>query len=231
MQIHGLNKTTLLDYPEHLAATIFTGGCNFRCPFCHNKSLVLSPNLQPTLSDDSVMDFLKKRQGILAGVCITGGEPTLQQDLFSFLEKIKQLGYLIKLDTNGYRPEVLKNLVANNLIDYVALDIKSSLTEYHKIACVNPFQISLIKESVSFLMSGNIDYEFRTTIVKELHSIDTISDISDWISGCKAYFLQNFEESDEVITQGFHSHNRETLESFISLLQEKIPSATLRGLD
>lgn len=231
MQIHGLNKTTLLDYPGHLAATIFTGGCNFRCPFCHNKTLVLSPDLQPTINEDDILTFLKKRQSILEGICITGGEPTLQPDLLPFLEKVKKLGYLIKLDTNGYHPTTIKKLVAYNLIDYIAMDIKTSLDEYHKVACIPLFNIELIKESVSFIMSSNIDYEFRTTIVQELHSTETIFQIRDWIQGCKSYYLQNFQESDQVMESGFHSHDRATLDKFISILHEKIPTAYLRGID
>lgn len=231
MQIHGLNKTTLLDYPGHLAATIFTGGCNFRCPFCHNKTLVLSPHSQPLLSEDSILDFLKKRQYILQGVCITGGEPTLQTDLFSFLQKIKELGYLIKLDTNGYQPSVIKNLASEGLLDYIAMDIKSSIEGYHKIANIPSFDINPILESVEYIMNSNINYEFRTTIVKELHSFETITSIGNWIKGCNSYYLQNFQESDQVLSKGFHSHDKETLDAFIIELQAYIPKVALRGLD
>lgn len=231
MQIHGLNKTTLLDYPGHLAATIFTGGCNFRCPFCHNKTLVLSPHLQPMISENTVLDFLKKRKGILQGVCITGGEPTLQPDLVIFLQKIKELGYLIKLDTNGYQPAVIKSLVQEGLIDYIAMDIKSSQENYQKIANIPSFKIANIEESVSYIMNSRVMYEFRTTIVEELHSLETIISIGNWIQGCNAYFLQNFQESDQVLMKGFHSHDKKTLETFINHLNPQIPSVSLRGLD
>ncbi len=238
MQIHGLNKTTLLDYPEHVAATVFTGGCNFRCPFCHNKDLVLNPAGQPMMEEREIFNFLKKRKGIITGVCITGGEPTLQPDLKQFLMKIKEIGINIKLDTNGYRPEVLKDLVQSALVDYVAMDVKSSKKRYaeavglnHNILADKAFIIEKIEESVSFLMQGTIPYEFRTTIVKELHTEQEIKEIGEWIAGCRSYFLQSYEENENVICPGFHACTKEELLLYKKLLENHIEYVALRGVE
>ena len=173
MLILGLHKTTLLDYPEHVAATIFTGGCNLRCPFCHNKNLVL-PQQTAAYTEAEILSFLKKRVGILTGVCITGGEPTLQKDLSDFLARIKDLGYLIKLDTNGYQPDVLHNLLSKNLIDYCAMDIKNDKASYGEIIGIKNYDTSRIEQTVEFLLSGKDNYEFRTTIIKEYHTEENI---------------------------------------------------------
>ena len=160
MEIHGFNKTTLLDYPEHIAATVFTGGCNFRCPFCHNGELVLDPGCQPLIPEEEVLSYLKKRQGILQGVCVTGGEPTLQRDLRAFLQKIKELEYPIKLDTNGYMPGVLWELLQEHLIDYVAMDIKASRDNYARAAGLPHIDISRIEESIGWV-AGELEYDRR----------------------------------------------------------------------
>ncbi len=199
MQIHGLNKTTLLDYPEHLAATIFTGKCNFRCPFCHNKSLVINPDEQPCIEEDEILNYLEKRKSILEGVCITGGEPTLQKDLPEFLQKIKNLGLKIKLDTNGYRPEVIKDLYHKNLIDYVAMDIKATKEKYPEATDIKNLDVSKIEESIRFIIENLNDYEFRTTVVKELHSKEELLKIKEWLKGAKKYKLQNYKDSEGVI--------------------------------
>lgn len=233
MQIHGLNKTTLLDYPEHVAATVFTGGCNFRCPFCHNKDLVLNPAGQPMLEEEEVLAFLKKRKGIISGVCVTGGEPTLQPDLKEFLGKVKEIGLNVKLDTNGYRPEILKELVESRLVDYVAMDIKSSKAGYVAATgydYMNAFNINNIEKSVEYLMQNNIPYEFRTTIVKELHTEKEIEEIGNWIKGCKAYFLQSYEENENVIERGFHACSKEKMIEFSKILKQYIDNVQLRGI-
>ena len=170
MQIFGFNKTTLLDFPEHVACTVFTGGCNFRCPFCQNGDLVLHGGSLPVLDEEEVFGVLRKRKGILTGVCVTGGEPTLQRDLDVFLSRVKELGYLVKLDSNGYRPEVLQSLRERGLVDYFAMDIKSSPENYARTAGVKELDMGLIRESVDFIRSCGLDYEFRTTVVRELHS-------------------------------------------------------------
>ncbi len=231
MQIHGFNKTTLLDYPRHLAATIFFGGCNLRCPFCHNASLVTGAASQPMIPEQEVLSYLAKRKGILEGVCITGGEPTLNPDLIPFITKIKELGLKVKLDTNGTNPQLMKTLVADNLIDYIAMDIKNSKDKYALTAGLSSFSIEPILESVDFLLTSPIDYEFRTTIVKEFHDREDMLSIGEWLSGAQAYFLQSFQDSGDVLQHGLHSHNKETLEEYVKLLTPMIPSISIRGID
>ena len=231
MQICGLNKTTLLDYPEHMAATVFTGGCNFRCPFCHNGDLVLNPQKYAGITQDEVLSFLRKRQGILSGVCITGGEPTLQPDLVTFLATIKKMGYLIKLDTNGYKPDVIQMLVKQQLIDYIAMDIKNSLSSYSQTAGMDSLDFSRIKSSVDYIMQCGIDYEFRTTVVKELHTVENFAEIGKWLAGCKRYYLQSYVESEHVICHGFHAYDKKELLAFTDVLKETIPNTFLRGVD
>jgi len=201
MQIHGFNKTTLLDYPGHLACTVFTGSCQFRCPFCHNASLVLNPASQPVIPQEEVLATLKKRQHILEGVCITGGEPTLQADLPLFIEKIKALGLHVKLDTNGDNPAMLKYLVGENLLDYVAMDIKNSPEHYGKSIGLPDFDLTQIRESVTFLKEGHVDYEFRTTVVRQFNKAEDFEAIARWLSGAKVYYLQAFKDSGDLIAE------------------------------
>lgn len=231
MQIHGLNKTTLLDYPEHVAATIFTGGCNFCCPFCHNGELVLRPGDYPRIPEEEVFAFLKKRKGILTGVCITGGEPTLQPDLAEFIERIKELGYLVKLDTNGYRPQVLQKLLDRGLLDYVAMDIKNAREKYGRTAGVENLDIGRIEESVALLQEGRIPYEFRTTVVRELHDREDFTSIGKWLAGAWAYFLQAYQDSENVIARGFSAYTREEMEAFVATLRPYIKRVELRGVE
>jgi len=184
MQIHGFNKTTLLDYPGLVAATIFTGNCNFICPYCHNADLVLNPSSQPIIPEEEILAHLKKRKGITQGVCITGGEPTVHKDLREFILKIRDIGLKVKLDSNGYRPEILESFINEGILDYVAMDVKSSKEGYSAIAGV-PIDFSRIQRSVELLKSGKVDYEFRTTVVKEFHdkkimeAIDGLDDIDE----------------------------------------------------
>lgn len=231
MRIHGFQKTTLLDFSGCVASTVFCGGCNFRCPYCHNGDLVLCPEEVPEIREEEIFAHLKKRQGILDGVCITGGEPTLQPDLEAFIYKIKEMGLKVKLDTNGYRPEVLMNLCRKGLLDYVAMDIKGAPEQYEEITGVKPWDFNKIQASIYFLMSGEVPYEFRTTVVKELHSPENLQEISRWISGAKAYYLQNYKDSEQVIRQGFHGFKPEELKELCSMVQEKIPAARVRGVE
>ena len=231
MQIFGFNKTTLLDFPEHVACTVFTGGCNFRCPFCQNGDLVLHRGSLPVLDEEEVFRVLRKRKGILTGVCVTGGEPTLQRDLDVFLSRVKELGYLVKLDSNGYRPEVLQSLCERGLVDYFAMDIKSSPENYARTAGVKELDMGLIRESVDFIRSCGLDYEFRTTVVRELHSSGDFLSIGEWLKGCKAYFLQSYVESEGVICKEFSSYSKEELEEFVMLLKPYIDNVSLRGVD
>lgn len=231
MQIHGLNKTTLLDYPGQVAATVFTGGCNFCCPFCHNKNLVLQPASQPLLEEAEVFSFLKKRKGIITGLCVTGGEPTLQPDLLSFLRKVKETGLRIKLDTNGYRPEVLMECVEKGFVDYVAMDVKSSQSGYEAAAGREGLEIEKIEQSVQFLLQNKVSYEFRTTVVKELHSEKEIKEMGIWLKGSEAHFLQSYEENGNVIVPGFHACTKEELLKFRQILQKYSEKVELRGVD
>lgn len=231
MSIHGLNKLTLLDYPGKVAATIFLGKCNFRCPFCHNADLVIVPSGQPVIEMEEILKFLKKRQGILEGVCVTGGEPTLYPELEKLIREIRSLGYAVKLDTNGYRPSVMKHLIQEGLLDMVAMDIKSDISGYGDAAGVNQLDISRIEESVRFLMEGHIPYEFRTTVVKELHNEETFENIGKWIEGCENYYLQCYKDSGRIIAPGFHAYGKEELEAFRQILTPYIKKVELRGID
>jgi len=230
IKIHGFNKLTLLDYPEKVAATIFLGNCNFRCPFCQNGGLVLNPDGEPEIPMEDVLKVLKKRKGLLDGVCITGGEPTLHPDLPDFISKVKALGYAVKLDTNGSRPWVIKSLVKDKLIDYVAMDIKNSPERYAETTGILHLDFPCIEESVEFLMSGAVDYEFRTTVARELHSEDDFRKIGDWIAGCRRYFLQNYQESEQVIRPIYSSYTKDELEVFKEILLEKIVQVGIRGV-
>jgi pyruvate formate lyase activating enzyme len=230
MQIHGFNKTTLLDYPKHLAATIFLGGCNMRCPFCHNASLVTNTTSQPTIPEEEVLSYLVKRQNILEGVCITGGEPTLYPDLPTFIKKIKDLGFKIKLDTNGTNPVMIKTLITDKLIDYIAMDIKNSPEKYTLTAGLSNLSLDPIRESVDLLLTSPLDYEFRTTVVKEYHTLEDMLSISNWLSGAKAYYLQSYKDSDDIILPGLHDHSKETLLEYVKLLSLKIPNVSIRGV-
>lgn len=226
MIIGGLQKLTLLDYPSKVACTVFTAGCNYRCPFCHNALLV--EEVKPVYSESDVLSFLKKRVGVLDGVCITGGEPLMQSGIESFVSEIKALGYSVKLDTNGSFPEKLRSVVEKKLVDYVAMDIKNSPEKYALTAGVNA-DISKIKESVSFLKEGKTDYEFRTTVVDGHHDEKSMEDIGTWLSGAKRYFLQNFVDSGNLIGNA-RGVGEDKMREFLSIVQRFVPSAELRGL-
>ncbi len=230
MKICGLQKTTLLDFPEHVAATVFTGGCNFRCPFCHNSDL-LGSDAPAAYSEEEILEFLKKRSGVLEGVAITGGEPTLQPDLREFIEKVRDLGLEIKLDTNGYKPDVLKSLVNDGLIDYVAMDIKSSKERYPVVAGAPFINMENIEESVDFLKSGVVPYEFRTTVVRELHSPEDFEKIGRWIEGADRYFLQNFVDSGNVLDPVFTGCTKDELTSYMEIVRPYVKEVSLRGID
>ncbi len=231
MKIHGLIKTSLLDYPKHVAATVFTGACNMRCPFCHNGNLVLNPEGEPLISEEEVLSFLSSRARILDGVCITGGEPTLQGDLASFIGKIKAMGLKVKLDTNGYNPDILNSLLEQGLIDYVAMDIKNSKAKYPETTDIKDLDFSRIEASIKTLVEGKIPFEFRTTVARELHSKEDLLSIAAMIKGCPAYYLQAYRESDQVINPVFTSYSREEFDDILSSLREILPVVELRGLD
>ena len=232
MILKGLQKTTLLDFPTKVACTVFTSGCNFRCPFCHNASLVINPDNSETVNIDAFFEYLKKRRNILDGVCITGGEPLLQKDISEFISRIKELGYAVKLDTNGSKPEVLRSLIDNKLIDYVAMDIKGTLEKYPLICGVEEGRfINEVKESANILLENKVEYEFRTTVVRELHEKDDFHDIGKWISGAKRYFLQQFKDSGDLISSsGFSAYDKDEMEEILDIVKGYIPSAELRGV-
>ena len=229
MLIKGLQKLTLLDYPTKTACTIFTGGCNFRCPFCHNASLVIDVNEGEKYETDEVLAFLKKRQGLLDGVCVTGGEPLLQKDIKEFLGNIKSMGYSVKLDSNGYIPEKLIDILSEGLVDYVAMDIKNCKEKYSLTAGIE-IDISKIEKSVDFLMNSGIDYEFRTTVVKEYHTISDIERIAKWIEGAKRYFLQNFVDSGDLIEGGLSAVDKDTLGKMREVCAWHIKDTQIRGI-
>ena len=202
-----------------------------RCPFCHNASLVTRVATVPTISEEEVLSYLRKRRTILEGICITGGEPTLYPDLPLFITKIKELGYKVKLDTNGTNPSLLKSLAKDHLIDYVAMDIKNSKKKYPLTSGNTTLNLDIIEESVSFLMEGSLDYEFRTTLVEELHTAKDMHSIGEWIKGAKAYYLQPYKDSGDILSPGYHSHTRDMLSTFVAILQQYIHNVALRGVD
>ena len=228
MVIRGLQKLTLLDYPGKLAATVFLGGCNFRCPFCHNASLVLGTGGE-SISEDEFFSFLDKRRGVLEAVCVSGGEPTLHEELPTFIKKIRARGFLVKLDTNGYRPEVLSSLISEGLLDYVAMDIKSSREGYAVCAGVSDFDVSLIEKSVGVLRRGTVDYEFRTTVVKGLHTEEDIREIGKWLAGEKKLYLQPFRDSGDILGEDVSAYSEAEINRLLEVLREFVPSAQIRG--
>ena len=226
MQIGGLQKLTLLDFPGQVACTVFLQGCNFRCPFCHNSSLVLGTE---AITRESVLAFLKQRQGLLDGVAITGGEPLLSVGLEDLLREIRSLGYKIKLDTNGSFPRKLEQLIADGLVDYVAMDIKNTPEKYDQTAGATGF-LPAVRESASLLIDGKISYEFRTTVVDELHEPEDFHAIGQWLSGAQQYFLQCFTDSGEILQPGLHAPSKEKLEKCLAVASQYIPNTHIRGI-
>lgn len=231
VRIYGLNKTTLLDYPGHVAATVFLGGCNFRCPFCHNGDLALCPEGQPVLAQGEVLEFLKKRKQVLSGVCITGGEPTLSDGLEDLIKRIKDMGYMVKLDTNGYEPGIVRRLVTEGILDYIAMDIKNCMERYGETAGLSYVDVERVRESIKVIKESAIEYEFRTTIVRELHGKAELEAVGREIEGAKAYFLQSYRESAGVITPGFHGYDRRGMERLAGYVRPYVERVELRGVE
>lgn len=230
MNIQGLAKTTLLDYPGRVACTVFLGGCNFRCPFCHNAPLVAAAKM-PSYTMEDILRFLKKRRGILDGVCVSGGEPTLDPELPVLCREIKSLGYSIKLDTNGTNPGLLRELAGEHLIDSIAMDIKSSPGNYPKLAGTAAPDMDSISRSVDWLLTNPLPYEFRTTVVRELHTEEDFTRIARWLSGARQYFLQAYRDSPQVIRPGYTACSRAEMKRFLELVRGRVPSVQLRGVD
>lgn len=230
MKLGGLQKMTLLDFPGRVACTVFTVGCNFRCPFCHNSSLVLSPEV-PELSRDDFFAFLQKRQGLLEGVAITGGEPLLHPDMPELLAQIRDLGYAVKLDTNGAFPERLRAILEAGLADYVAMDIKNSREKYEKTAGVSGI-LPRVEESAALLMGGGTPFEFRTTLVDELHEPEDFAAIGQWIAGTERYFIQGFVDSGDILAgpDAYHAASPEKAKACLEAVRPYVPNAQLRGI-
>lgn len=229
MLIKGFQKLTLLDYPGKTACTVFTGGCNYRCPFCHNAGLVTKMDTE-IIPESEVFNHLKKRQGILDGVAISGGEPLLQGDIEEFLKKIKELGYSIKLDTNGSFPDKLKSIIDNGLCDYVAMDIKNSKERYNETVGIDKFDISLMEKSVEILMNSDVQFEFRTTVTKNFHTVEDIEKIGEWIKGTEKYYLQNFVDSGNLIDCNVEGVSKEEMQLMLEKIKKYVPAAEIRGL-
>lgn len=232
MKVTGIQKLTLLDYPGVVACTVFTAGCNFRCPFCHNALLVLPEQIDDEcLTDDEVFGFLKKRRGVLDGVAVTGGEPLLHADMPEFLARVKELGYKIKLDTNGSNPELLSEIVKNKLVDRVAMDIKNAPEEYARTIGLKYFDIAPVERSKEMLLRGDIDYEFRTTVVKGIHTKESLIGAAKWIEGAKEYYLQQFKDSGNLILpDGLSAYDEKQMHALADAVRDYVPTVEVRGV-
>ena len=228
MELRGLQKTTLLDFPGRVACTVFTGGCNFRCPFCHNASLLHSKEAE--LTEEKLFSFLDKRRGILDGVCITGGEPILHRDMAPFISRIKEMGFLVKLDTNGSFTSRLRELCEAGLLDYVAMDIKNSPEKYPLTTGTGTGFLAEVQQSVSLLMKGSVPYEFRTTLVRGFHTEEDMRKIGAWIQGAPRYYLQQFTDSGDVLEEGRSAFDKKESEALLAAVLPFVPTAALRGL-
>ena len=228
MKISGFQKLTLLDFPDKVSCIIFTQGCNFKCSYCQN-SVLIPHKCDEQIEEEKILEYLKKRKNILDGIVISGGEPTVQKDLYEFIKKIKSMGFLVKLDTNGSNPTLLKKLIDENLLDYVAMDIKNIFNKYKIVAktCVN---IDNIKESIKILCKSNIDYEFRTTIIKNIHSIEDILEICSYFNPKEKIYIQNFEQSENVIDKKLMSFSQEELIEIEKQIKERYPNVIVRNL-
>lgn len=229
MKISGMEKLTLLDYPEKIACLIFTQGCNFRCPFCHNKDL-LKNEKTGKIEEKQIFEYLEKRKGLLDGVCISGGEPLLQEDIESFIKKIKDMGFLVKLDTNGSHPNKLKRLIEQRLIDYIAMDIKNDFLNYEKTSGVQKLNMEKIKKSIEMIERSNIPYEFRTTVVKQLHNVNRLEKICKYLDPKAKYYLQNYRDCNTVLKVGLTGFEKEELLHIQENLKKNHPNVILRGI-
>ena len=239
MKIHGLQKMTLLDFPEHVACTVFLGGCDLRCPYCHNYELATG-KVPPVMEEEELLAFLAKRKGLLDGVAITGGEPCLHRDLPDFIARIRALGFAVKLDTNGTHPDMLREVLEKGLVDYVAMDVKNSparyaltagLTEKETDENSEPAFVSAVRESIRILMESGVDYEFRTTVVEELHREEDFEEIGALIKGTKRYFLQCFTDRDTVPYAGLSAPSKAKLEACAAIVRRYVGDVKIRGVE
>ena len=231
MVFHGFQKLTLLDFPGHVAATVFTAGCNLRCPFCHNALLVTDIRPEDRIDEEEIVSYLTRRKGLLDGVAVTGGEPLLQPDLPRFARRLKEIGYAVKLDTNGCYPDRLGALIGEGLIDYIAMDVKNAPAKYAGTVGVPGFDLTPVRESARLIMESGVDYEFRTTVVGEYHTVADIAAIAEELRGARRYFLQNFRDSGGLIGSGLHPAKREDLFAMRDAAAAVIPETALRGVD
>lgn len=229
MKIHGLQKMTLLDFPGKVACTVFLGGCDMRCPFCHNAELI-DGTAPAVMEEEELLAFLKKRTGLLEGVAITGGEPLLRDDTITLMERIRELGYPVKLDTNGTHPDRLRKILDRDLAAYVAMDIKNSPDRYGETIGIPSFDVSKVKRSVEFLLSGKVPYEFRTTVVAQFHDEQSMKDIGEWIRGADRYYLQGFVDRDTVPFKGLKACSDKQMRSFLEIVKLSVKEADLRGI-
>ena len=230
MRILGLQKLSLVDFPGKVAATVFTGGCDLRCPFCHNAPLVLPGRGTSALDAGAVLDFLASRRGLLDGVVLSGGEPLLQPDAADFLAEVKAMGFAVKLDTNGCHPDALADILDRRLADYVAMDIKNSLEKYPWTVGVPGFDTAPVERSARLLMEGPADYEFRTTLVRPFHEVGDMETIGRWLRGARRYYLQAFVDSGDLVGGGCVPFTPEEMEGFLQAARPFFQSAALRGL-
>ena len=239
MKIHGLQKMTLLDFPEHVACTVFLGGCDLRCPYCHNYELATG-KVPPVMEEEELLAFLAKRKGLLDGVAITGGEPCLHRDLPDFIARIRALGFAVKLDTNGTHPDMLREVLEKGLVDYVAMDVKNSparyaltagLTEKETDENSEPAFVSAVRMSIRILMESGVDYEFRTTVVEELHREEDFEEIGALIKGAKRYFLQCFTDRDTVPYAGLSAPSKAKLEACAAIVRRYVGDVKIRGVE
>lgn len=229
MNICGFEKFSLVDYDNYVTCTVFTKGCNFVCPFCHNSSLVLKEKFAENIPEEDVFSYLKKRKGMVDAVCISGGEPTLQPDLKEFIKKVKKMGFKVKLDSNGTKPELLKELIDEKLVDYIAMDIKNSLGKYAQTVGLNTIDLTPITKSINLLKKSNIDYEFRTTLINEFHTKNDIEKIAELVKGAKNYALQKFVDNGECITHNLTEVDKEVVDSYVEIVKPFVNNVKVRG--
>ena len=232
--ISGLQKMTLLDFPGKVACTVFLHGCNCRCPFCHNSELIAGKG-EAVMEEEKFFDFLQSRRGLLDGVCVSGGEPTLYKELPAFLQRIKAMGFAVKLDTNGSRPDVLRQLVEAGLVDYVAMDAKNSPQRYAETVGVANLDLAAIEESLRYLISGNVDYELRTTLVEPLHTEESVKQMGQWLASLvpgkkpKQLFLQRFVDRDTVVFDGLSAPSEEMVTNWAEIVTQWVEKVTIRN--
>jgi len=229
MKVRGWQKTSLIDFPDKVATTLFSGGCNFKCPYCHNKDLVFIDDGNKHIDHEEIMNYLEKRQGLIDGVCISGGEPTLEKNLISFAKKIKEKNMKVKLDTNGYNPDVIEEMISMGLVDYIAMDVKNSFDRYAETSGLKEMDLSKIQRSIELIKNCGVDHEFRTTVVKEFHNDEDIEKIGTIIEGANNFYIQRYDGRSDQIKGGYKAHSKEELANFKKIASKYIKNVKIRG--